>query len=188
MHIRFVNFLNLDKDTLLTVLKWRNRDDIRVKMINQEIISESSHLKFCLSLKDRKDCIYYMALVDGVPSGVINYVKLNYEELSGEYGLYSIDTRPGIGAVLGQIAITNYFETLKFKTLNIEVLENNLNAKQYNEVCLGFKDPVFIADEYQILNDKIGAFHYVMTDKDWNLNIKSRYERTMKRLSYVFED
>lgn len=52
-----------------------------------------------------------MALVDGVPSGVINYVKLNYEELSGEYGLYSIDTRPGIGAVLGQIAITNYFET-----------------------------------------------------------------------------
>lgn len=56
----YVNFTQLSRDELVTILKWRNHPDIRMCMNTTEPIPLEGHLAFCESLKNREDKFYWM--------------------------------------------------------------------------------------------------------------------------------
>ena len=88
--LSFTNYTKLTKDLLLKILKMRNDPNIRMKMTEQHEISEEEHLKFCASLKERKDCLYLLISYDHIPCGTVTIKKIDLKKQSAELGIYVI--------------------------------------------------------------------------------------------------
>jgi UDP-4-amino-4,6-dideoxy-N-acetyl-beta-L-altrosamine N-acetyltransferase len=115
----YKNFIILSEDEKQMILSWRNHENVRKWMYNSDIIPLQNHLKFMESLKERGDCYYWLVLKNNEPYGVVNIVDIDFNNNSGEIGLYRnpfIDDDGG-----GLDFFYNYFSFLFF-TINVEII------------------------------------------------------------------
>lgn len=70
-----VNYVDCTREQLLEILNLRNQDDVRVWMVNPDVISEANHFKFVASLKENPDRLYYAIYKDGLLVGTYNLTK-----------------------------------------------------------------------------------------------------------------
>ena len=117
--IKFKNFINLTQEEKELVLSWRNSDRVRLKMEHKEIISLEEHLKFIDSLKERKDCKYWLFMIDNVPVGVYDIVHLNSDGTGGVGGSY-----------IGNEDYQGYGLLLVYLTLDMAKLTNDPPKKE----------------------------------------------------------
>ena len=66
-----IKFQNLDQETLLKILAWRNDDTVRLYMNNSVIIDTKNHFKFIDMLIDNKEKDYRLVLKDKQEIGII---------------------------------------------------------------------------------------------------------------------
>ena len=93
----FINFINLDGETIKQVWQWRNDPQIREFMYNKEIIPLENHLRFVESLKDRNDVAYWLVRKGAEAIGVTNLTDINIEESSAELGYYMLPSKLNSG-------------------------------------------------------------------------------------------
>ena len=144
--IRFKNFINLTDDEKLLVLEWRNSDRVRSKMANTEIIPKENHLKFIESLKTRNDCKYWLFMIDDVPVGVYDIVKINSNGI-GEGGSYIGNVNYlGYGLLLCYLLTLRQSETIGFpknrheaKEFSFYVMKNNPRTYKMHTQVFGAK-------------------------------------------------
>ncbi len=187
MQIKFDNITTLSKEEQLQVLDWRNSENVRANMLNQKIISKEDHLSYCEKLKKNNSTILYRVTVNGSPCGVVNFTDLDYKNKTGEYGLYVVDQRPGIGLYLGRLAVYYFFEILCFTQLNILVLSHNKNAIMFNEKILLFKNPSITKNEFEIEGKLCDAIHYSMSNTYWDEQVKAQYQRTLNAIEFTID-
>ena len=187
MQIKFDNITTLSKEEQLQVLDWRNSENVRANMLNQKIISKEDHLAYCEKLKKIDSTILYRVTVNGIPCGVVNFTDLDYKNKTGEYGLYVVDQRPGLGLYLGRLAVYYFFEILRFTQLNILVLSHNKNAIMFNERILLFRDPSITENEFTIEGKLCDAVHYSMRKSDWDELVKEKYKRTLDAIEFTID-
>lgn len=115
----YVNFCQLSKEELLTILDWRNHPDIRKCMNTTDCISVGGHLAFCESLHNRTDKYYWLIKKGDEPIGVLNIIDV--DELAGtcEPGFYLAPTVMGRGESI--FFLSNY-KTFLLKELNFKGL------------------------------------------------------------------
>lgn len=70
-----VNYVDCTREQLLEILDLRNLDEVRVWMVNPDVISEASHFKFVECLKGNPDRLYYAVYKDGILKGTYNLIK-----------------------------------------------------------------------------------------------------------------
>lgn len=122
---RFKNFINLSLDEKLLILEWRNSDKVRSVMVNQDIITESSHLQFIEQLKYRNDCYYWLVVDENNDKvGVVDIIHVKEDEDVGELGFYINPFLFGFG--LKFVVECEYF------IYNIIKMGNNLSTVNVN--------------------------------------------------------
>lgn len=188
MQIEFNNITTLTKEEQLQILEWRNRDFIREKMLNQNIISKEEHLVYCKNLTKDKSNLVYRVSINKIPCGVINYTKLDYTNKIGEFGIYVLDKSRRIGICVGRLAIYYYFEVLNFSELRIRVLSSNKRAILYFEKLLFFSAPYLYKKEFIINGSSIDIIHYSMSYRHWNNVVKNRYMDTICHNSLIVDE
>ena len=124
---------------------WRNKDNIKNKFLYSEILTQEQQRKWYQSYKEKNDDLMFIIHENALFNkdiGAIAIYNINNENQSAEYGRVMIgeDCAQGKGfAKKASIALLSFaFETLKLKTVYLEVFADNHNAVKLYET-LGFE-------------------------------------------------
>ncbi len=113
----FKSFTDLDIEEAKLVLRWRNHDNVRKWMFNNNIIIEEEHLNFIKTLHQSKDKAYWLVYKNDKPMAVVYFV--NYDKKSCEWGIYINPNSIGSGVGLD---VQFYFLNILFNAIHIENL------------------------------------------------------------------
>ena len=155
--IKFKNFTLISKEEKELVLKWRNSDRVRTKMVNQDIIPLESHLRFVDSLKNRSDCKYWLFMIDDIPVGVYDLVDIRPDGSGGVSGSYIGDEEYlGYGLLLIYIQLLGMEYCDKDYRCESFVMKNNPRTYKMQKKIFGAKDLREEEDRWYIYWDKEG--------------------------------
>lgn len=162
----FVNFVNLDDDTIEKIRTWRNHPDIRKMMYNTEEISEEQHQRFISSLSTTDSKFYWLVFKQGNPVGVVSVVDVDYDNEKAELGYYLIPQNLNSGlSVEFLFKIHEFiFEIIRLSMIYGETNEKNANARLLDE----FMGGVFKSS--RVYNDT--TYNYFETTKSDFINKK----------------
>jgi UDP-4-amino-4,6-dideoxy-N-acetyl-beta-L-altrosamine N-acetyltransferase len=113
----YKNFISLTDEEKLMVLNWRNHENIRKWMYNQDVIEKDSHFSFIKSLKKRKDCFYWLVFKKETPIGVFSLTDIDYQISQVAPGYYLDPYREKTGSGFEFIITSN---RLIFEDFNVE--------------------------------------------------------------------
>ncbi len=131
----FTRLTNAEKEL---IWRERNKESIRTKMYNADIIPLESHMAWVSSLPDRHDCKYFLVCFDEKPVGVIDFTGIT--EDSCEIGDYVFEDylNLGYGIVFEDVILRYAFEQLKVQEVHCAVLETNKNVLDTHVKYFGF--------------------------------------------------
>lgn len=122
--VAFKNFINLNSFEKELILTWRNSDRIRLKMLNQDVILLEQHFAWINNLKNRKNCLYYLFLINNIPVGVFDYTEIiDNQCVCGSY--IGNEDFIGNGILLNYLGFEHAFNDLGIKRIDISVLKSN---------------------------------------------------------------
>lgn len=138
-----LNFFNLQKNEIEMVRRWRNKEKIRKRMFNDQLINSEEHNKFIEKLaKSKKN--YYWLVKNSLNQyfGVIYLNNIDYKNKLAYLGIYKNPEDEeyliGKGNLLMNVLFDIAFQKLKLRKLKLEVISNNKQAMcLYNKS--GFK-------------------------------------------------
>lgn len=135
--VTFTNFINLDDEQRELVRTWRNRDEIRKWMFTERIIAPEEHRQFIERLKDGTANAYWVATVNSRPSGVVSFQRIDLENRSGYFGIYTVEQ--GTGRSIMKQLVRLWFDLLGMQVLRCEVRDGNDRAYAFY-TSAGFRE------------------------------------------------
>lgn len=114
------------------VLSWRNAAHIRSNSLDETIIPADAHLKFVKQLASKPKVDYFVVLIDGIPTAVLNIDATEDSALWGCYLAPGSAPKPGVFPLLVMIAGHLAFDYYGVSELRSEVLEHNAAPKKMN--------------------------------------------------------
>jgi len=127
--LKLVNILDVNDELKEKVRQWRNKEEIRKFMTNQDIISKEEHLTWLKSLKSRTDYKAWVVFFIGIPIGLVNLSKIDDHKQSATLGIYIGENEykgKGLGKCMRFQLMKVFFEEMRFKTLYANVLSHNI--------------------------------------------------------------
>jgi UDP-4-amino-4,6-dideoxy-N-acetyl-beta-L-altrosamine N-acetyltransferase len=129
------NFITLDIEMQKSILSWRNHEDIRSWMFNENEISLEDHLKFVKNLEHNDQNFYWIVRKDEKTIGVAYLNHYDERENTAQWGFY---TNPEYfnsfaGLEIAYAALWVFTEKLGIKNLRSYVRESNARAMLLNE-------------------------------------------------------
>lgn len=126
-----INYVDCTREQNLDILALRNRDDVRVWMVNPEVISEESHFRFVERLKENTNRLYFAVYKSG---GLIGTYNLT-EEGDGiwERGIIANPSSQGSGQTeKWERQILSSLPS-EIKAVSAKVKQDNLRSVKYHE-------------------------------------------------------
>lgn len=172
-----------DKDLDL-VLSWRNQDFVRNMMYSSEIISKEEHVawfeKIQTDTKSEAKVFYF----DGKPYGVVNIHEINYLNGTCEWSFYigEKNAPPGIGAILGCLAVDYIFNDLCLRKLCAEVMEFNYKSLHFHRK-LGFQQEGILEEHVKKQGEFVDVYLLRLFKSEWlkqSNQIKKNTEQKFK--------
>lgn len=144
----FKNFTKTNLEEKKLILSWRNSDKIRLKMVNQDIITWENHEKFIENLAKRTDCIYKIIYIDEEPIGVTSCTDIDIQIKTCNGGIYIGNKNySGYGTLILFYGYQYVFETLG-------MLKHTFEVKKVNKrVYLMHKNIFHAKDNYETANE-----------------------------------
>lgn len=127
-NIDLINFIDLTLEEKKMVLFWRNNSIIKQWMYSSDNISLDNHLLFIEFLKDSEDKLYFLVKQGNKYIGVIDFIRIDKDAGSSEFGLYANVQLKGVGKTLLNSICEYAFNTLKISKLIAEVFAENEKA------------------------------------------------------------
>lgn len=165
------NLRKLQQEDLDLILKWRNKDFIRLNMHKHQIIEKQEHLNwFKKTSKENKSS----AFIYEENHQSLAYVNFKLDELENKkiasWGFYLLsDEGKGIATKMALLAIPYAFDFLNIKKIFAEVLSFNTKSLAYHKK-LGFKLKNIQKKSYQRNQVFYDIYHFELTKKDWLTN------------------
>jgi UDP-4-amino-4,6-dideoxy-N-acetyl-beta-L-altrosamine N-acetyltransferase len=144
---KYDNFIHLNENDLLEVLRWRNSFNTRKFMKNKNPISKRDHLLYCENLKKQNISAYWRLSYSNRYIGVICVNQYFPEKNSCEWGFYLSDQN------LPEDSLTIFYAALKlfFEINSISILHGSVMTINKSAVLLNFYFQ-FIEVESKIIN------------------------------------
>lgn len=127
MRVELVNLKTVDFNLQLEVRNWRNAEHV-AKYFQIPYIDEETHKNWLNSLNEKSPKnIAFLIKVDDKFVGLVYFLKVDYINLTGEWGVFMKDEnyQKGVGVYVEYRMHEIAFNELKLLKLNISVLENN---------------------------------------------------------------
>lgn len=130
LDIELIDFTDLTLKEKKMVLEWRNNENIKKWMLNQDDITLHNHLRYIESLKSSKEKKYMLVKKVAEYIGVIDFTNIDLKERSAHFGLYANPLKKidGAGSILQKASIKYAFDILKLAKLKLEVFSENEKA------------------------------------------------------------
>lgn len=152
-----VELRSLQKSDLEQVLRWRNQPDVASYMFVTDEISMEEHLNWFNSLTSND--VYLVIQVDQKQIGVINVKQIDWENRSGEAGIF-IGEKAYRNSPIAMQAIfalmDTFFDDFNFKMLKATVKRTNVSAIDFN-LRLGYE---ICAEEEDQIRMRVSAENY----------------------------
>jgi len=160
--------LPLHEDHLEMILQWRNEPSVRQNMYTSHEISFVEHERWFNSLEKDKSKAYFIAVIDGIESGVVGFSEINSVQGIATWAFYTSPNAPrGSGSLMEFYALDYAFNELQLHKLRCEVLSfNNVVVKLHTK--FGFlvegqhRDAFFDGSEYH------DVFHLGIMATEWS--------------------
>ena len=159
----------MEREDLEIVLSWRNRDEIRLNMINDSIIKIEEHLKWFNKIKEQKNLEFLIFSVNNVPVGIVNFY--NITDHCCDWGFYiGAEKSPkGSGTVMAYYAIEYILKKYTLlHNINSEVIAFN-DASIHFHKNLGFKEVGLANFKIERFGKNHKVFKFNLEINDWNL-------------------
>ena len=132
-----INYVDCTKEQSRDILALRNREDVRIWMVNPEVISNDNHFKFIESLKGNPNRLYYAIYKNGVLVGTYNLT--NEGDGAWERGIIASPSTQGTGQTeKWERQILSCLPS-EIKNISAKVKQDNLRSIKYHEK-LGYKE------------------------------------------------
>lgn len=133
-----VNYVDCTREQLLEILNLRNQDDVRVWMVNPDLISEESHFRFVEKLKGNPNRLYFAIYRGGLLVGTYNLT--NEEEGIWERGIIANpNTKEKGETAIWERQILAILPNHGIKAVTAKVKQDNPRSIKYHEK-LGFQE------------------------------------------------
>ena len=126
--VELLDFTILSDEKKLEILTWRNHPEVRKWMLNSDIISNDTHMRFVDTLQHDKANRYFLLHKEKQEIGVVYFNNIHNEECT--IGLYANPFKliKGTGDILISTAIKYAFDSLNLKRIVLEVFSDNERA------------------------------------------------------------
>jgi UDP-4-amino-4,6-dideoxy-N-acetyl-beta-L-altrosamine N-acetyltransferase len=168
----------------------RNQDSVRRSMYTDHEIGLDEHLKWVDRLKDDKNQIVFVVLVEEVVSGVVSVNAIDRSHKKSDWAFYlSEKVRGGLGAALEFSLLDFVFNTLLLEKLNCEVIETNeAVVKMHKKFC--FVEEGFRRENIEKEGGRVGVFFLGITKSDWlegKSSVREKYQPVLNKFNITIE-
>lgn len=137
----------LCESDLERLLEWRNSDEVRHYMYNQELVSREDHLRWFSGISKDPTRHPMILEIDGEPSGFVNIGPVRAGGIA-DWGFYAAPGAPrGTGRKLGGSALKYAFEQMKLHKICGQVIAFNHASQRFHE-GLGFRREGVLVDQH----------------------------------------
>ena len=171
--ISLENFINLSKEELEMIRKWRNHKEVRKWMYSDHIISKEEHLSYINKLKKDNKNYSWLVKKEDNGLGVLNFHRVDLKNKHAYFGQYSNPEKsvPGLGWIVDKIAIKLAFNIIGLHTLKLEALADNKILQIHKKV--GFQKEGRLKD-------------YILKNNEWKdvvvMGLTEENKKTNKKL------
>lgn len=133
-----IDYVDCTPEQQREILALRNRDDVRVWMVNPEVIHEANHFKFVESLRGNANRIFFAVYKNGSLLGTYNLT--NEGDGIWERGIIANPSTQGSRQTeKWERQILSSLSRYNIKTVSAKVKQDNLRSIRYHEK-LGYKE------------------------------------------------
>jgi UDP-4-amino-4,6-dideoxy-N-acetyl-beta-L-altrosamine N-acetyltransferase len=177
----------MEEYDLEQVLEWRNSERIRNQMYNSKLISLPEHHAWFERMKTSNSANSFIFEQNGLPTGVVNFTKLDRENGICEWGFYlgRTDLPSGMGTCMGAIALDYAFERLELRKVLGEVLDYNQHSRAFHQK-LGFKQEGRLKAHFWKNDAYCDIYCYAIFRDEW-LSCRIAIIEELKQRGLVYE-
>jgi carbamoyl-phosphate synthase large subunit len=189
----------LRRDDGDTVLSWRNHPSIRQAMYTSHVITEEEHQRWLEQVFSQEPFASFIFEVSGEPMGFVGFSGLNTYNRRAQwtYHLRPESGRPpGMGAVMGYLALEQGFDKLGIRKLEGEVLAGNERSLRFHQQLRfrqeGFRQAHVFKDdrwcdvyEFSLLSDDWSAHRSALFDQIFSQDNMGRTRNYKPRLLFT---
>lgn len=148
------------------VLSWRNHDEVRRWMNNQEIINLDEHLAWFERNKDKTDRYFLIFENDGVSEGYVSFLPMSHSN-AYEWGFYiRPNATKGMGVLLGKTALKYAFEQLGFHKVFGQVLSFNEKSINFHRK-MGFFQEGLLREQFSDSRGTFDIYQFGLLKAEW---------------------
>lgn len=170
MKIEFENILDVDKDLVEQVRRWRNSKHVSRHMYTNQYITEEEHQRWIEKLKTENTTKAWIIKYNKKPVGLASLSDIDYKNKTTDWGFYIADETmrgKGMGSATLKKLMNVVFDEMNFDKMHTKVLENNLIAIKLYEK-FGFKKDDASRLQFERDGKKIAVFKMWICKDDWN--------------------
>ncbi len=160
-----INFIELGDLELLEILDWRNADQTRRWMKNDQIINRENHLSYCHKLMDNMNVGHWRVEFEDKKIGVISLNGIDNINRQCEWGFY-LNPRYFIGDA--SLRIFNCALGLFFEKFDLIKLVGSVKVE--NRSALILNDFFGMKEMHRFFIENIEYSHREMLKNDWHSN------------------
>lgn len=125
----------IEEKDLELVFKWRNLNNIRVYMLQDQLITWQEHCNWFENLKNREDKKIFLFYLRENPVGIISFSDINIDQRDCSWGFYIGDSSApkGAGSLMAFYGIEYMFSTHALYKINSKVIEFNEASLRFHQ-------------------------------------------------------
>lgn len=151
-------------------------------MFTDHLITLEEHSNWVKDLKHNKNQKVFVVLNDNISSGILSFNKIDYLHKKCDFGFYLDESlRGGAGTALEFALIDFVFNSLKFKKINCEVIENNEFVIRLHK-RFGFIEEGFRRSNIIKHDKRFGVFLLGMTSNEWQVSRNKIFELNKEKI------
>ena len=133
-----VSLQPIKSEQIEMVRSWRNRADIREKMLTRDEITTEQQLKWFNAIGKADNLVYFVAFFKALPIGVASAINIDPERKFCEPGMYIAEPKyqGNIVPFCVAFALNDFlFEELRLRVLNGKVFKSNNESMRFHLAC-----------------------------------------------------
>lgn len=156
---------------------WRNAPGVRTNMYTQHEISHEEHLAWWAKTKNRADQKYFMYEMDGAPTGIAAFTRIEIQSQNSAWAFYASPTAPrGTGSKMEFLMLEHAFGTLQLHKLYCEVLAFNTPVIKLHQKY-GFKVEGVFRDQYKVGGNFVDTYRLGILAAEWQEQRQAMHEK-----------
>lgn len=163
-------------DDVDMIFEWRNREQIRKNMYNNEIIPYDTHKKWFESILVSSNSQYFIYEQEGTPLGLVSFTNIDHNNGHASWAFYSSDfSVRGVGSEMEKLALQYAFNSLNLNKLCCEVLDFNFPVVRFHQKH-GFKLEGIKKQQYKRDDNYYDIYQLAIFKKDYEKILKSNFK------------